>query len=161
MLGLYAPFIPPSRRFLPTRELCILYLYFVLFVLFCAANQYSWLQPSTGFRYLVPVIPPLTILAIEVARQLPRPMQWLFAACACVQSLILAAAHVNDIRLAVSTLVDRHGQFFWMIRLRDAGITVDWCYTLTAWIIPFLAAIFIWTPSIRTPWSRYQAPPRS
>jgi hypothetical protein len=153
MLGLAAPFIPPSRRLLPPRELWILFFYFVLFVLFCAANQYSWLQPSTGFRYLVPVVPPLFILSIEVARHFPRPVQWFLAVCACAQSLILAAAHVNDVRLAVGTLVARHGQFFWMIRLRDAGITVDWWYTLAAWSIPFIAAIYIWTPWIRLSWS--------
>jgi hypothetical protein len=153
MLGLAAPFIPSSRRLLPSRELWILFLYFVLFVLFCAANQYSWLQPSTGFRYLVPVVPPLAILSIEVARHLPRPLQWLLAGCACLQSLVLAAAHVNDIRLALSTLVDRHGQFFWMIRLRDAGITVDWWHTLAAWSLPFIAAIYMWTPRTLLPWS--------
>jgi hypothetical protein len=53
----------------------------------------------------------------------------------------------------VGTLVARHGQFFWMIRLRDAGITVDWWYTLAAWSIPFIAAIYIWTPWIRLSWS--------
>jgi hypothetical protein len=146
MLGLAAPFLPRSRRLIPTRELWILVLYVVLFVLFCAANQYSWLQPLTGFRYLVPVVPPLAILSIEVARHFPRPVQWLLATCACAQSLVLAAAHVNDIRLAVGTLVERHGQFLWIIRLRDAGLPVNWGYTLTAWLIPILAAAYIWMP---------------
>jgi hypothetical protein len=146
MLGLAAPFLPRSRRLIPTRELFVLVLFVVLFVLFCAANQYSWLQPLTGFRYLVPVVPPLAILSIEVARHFPRPMQWILAACASVQALILAAAHVNDIRLAFSTLVERQGQFFWMIRLRDAGLPVDWTYTLAAWMFPILAATYIWTP---------------
>jgi hypothetical protein len=150
MLGLAAPFLPRSRRLIPTRELWILILNVVLFVLFCAANQYSWLQPLTGFRYLVPVVPPLAILAIEVGRQLPRPVQWLFAACASAQSLVLAAAHVNDIRLAVGTLVERQGQFLWIIRLRDAGLPVNWGCTLAAWLIPILAAAYIWTPR---PWS--------
>jgi hypothetical protein len=128
-------------------------LYIVLFVLFCAANQYSWLQPSTGFRYLVPVVPPLAILSIEVARQFPRPIQWILAVCAFAQSLVLAAAHVNDVRLALSTLVERQGQFFWMIRLRDAGIPVDRSCTLAAWIIPFIAALYIWSP-----WPRKKSP---
>jgi len=161
MLGLAAPFIPRSRRLIPTRELWVLFLYLVLFVLFCAANQYSWLQPSTGFRYLVPVVPPLAILSIEVARHFPRPLQWILAVCACAQSLVLAAAHVNDIRLAWSTLVERKGQFFWMIRLRDAGLPVDWWYTLAAWMIPIVAAICIWTPWKLFPWSprsRTQSP---
>jgi hypothetical protein len=157
MLGLVAPFIPRKRRLIPTRELWILILYFVLFVLFCAANQYSWLQPLTGFRYLVPVVPPLAILSIEVARHLPRPVQWFLAVCACAQSLVLAAAHENDIRLALSTLVERRGQFFWLIRLRDAGLPVHWWYTLAAWMIPIVAAVYIWTPRInstRSPRSR-------
>ena len=151
MLGLAAPFIPSSRRLIPTRELWILSTYIVLFVLFCAANQYSWLQPSTGFRYLIPVVPPLAILSIEVARHFPRPIKWLFAASASAQSLVLAAAHVNDIRLAISTLVERNGQFFWIIRLRDAGLPVNWSYTLGAWMIPILAALYIWTPQTWLP----------
>jgi hypothetical protein len=162
MLGLAAPFLPRSRRLIPTRELWILHLYFVLFVLFCAANQYSWLQPLTGFRYLVPIVPPLAILSIEVARHFPRPVQWLLAACASAQSLVLAAAHVNDIRLAISTLVERQGQFFWMIRLRDAGLPVDWGYTLMAWMIPILAAVYIWAPWNSLSWSprsRNSSPP--
>jgi hypothetical protein len=153
LLGLAAPFVPRSRRIIPTRELWVMILYIVLFVLFCAANQYSWLQPSTGFRYLVPVVPPLAILSIEVARQFPRPIQWILAVCAFAQSLVLAAAHVNDVRLALSTLVERQGQFFWMIRLRDAGIPVDWSCTLAAWIIPFIAALYIWSP-----WPRKKSP---
>ncbi len=153
LLGLAAPFISRSRRLIPTRELWILIFYVALFVLFCAANQYSWLQPLTGFRYLVPVVPPLAILSIEVARHFPRPVQWLLAACAGVQSLVLAAAHVNDVCFALSTLVERQGQFFWMIRLRDAGMPVNWGYTLMAWMIPILAAVYIWAPWNLSPWS--------
>jgi hypothetical protein len=153
MLGLAAPFIPRKRRLIPTRELWVLILYFVLFVLFCSANQYSWLQPLTGFRYLVPVVPPLAILSIEVARQFPRPVQWVLAVCACVQSLVLAAAHENDIRLSLSTLVERRGQFFWLVRLRDAGMPVNWGYTLAAWVIPIAAAIYIWMPRIVAAWT--------
>jgi len=159
LLGLAAPFIPRKRRLIPTRELWVLILYFVLFVLFCAANQYSWLQPLTGFRYLVPVVPPLTILSIEVARQFPRPLQWILGVCACAQSLILAAAHENDIRLSVSTLVERRGQFFWLIRLRDAGLPVDWGCTVGAWMIPILAAIYIWTPWKRVALLSHSVPP--
>jgi hypothetical protein len=153
MLGLAAPFIPRARRLIPTRELWVLSLYFVLFVLFCAANQYSWLQPLTGFRYLVPAVPPLAILSIEVARQFPRPVQWILAVCACAQSLVLAAAHENDIRLALSTLVERRGQFFWLVRLRDAGLPVNWGYTLAVWGIPIVAAIYIWMPWIVAAWT--------
>ena len=159
LLGLAAPFIPRKRRLIPTRELWVLFLYFALFVLFCAANQYSWLQPLTGFRYLVPVVPPLAILSIEVARQFPRPVQWFLGICACAQSLVLAAAHENDIRLAVSTLVERRGQFFWLIRLRDAGLPVDWGCTIAAWVIPILAAIYIWTPRKRVALFPHSVPP--
>lgn len=158
MLGLAAPFLPRSRRLIPTRELWILILYVALFVLFCAANQYSRLQPLTGFRYLVPVVPPLTILSIEVARHFPRPLQWLLASCAFAQSLVLSAAHVNDIRLALSTLVERHGQFLWIIRLRDAGLTVDWGCTLAAWMVPILVAAYIWSPWTLSLKARNQSP---
>jgi hypothetical protein len=67
--------------------------------------------------------------------------------------------------LAWSTLVERQGQFFWMIRLRDAGLPVDWWCTLAAWMIPIVAAVYIWAPVIWSRWSpwthRQFPPPRS
>jgi hypothetical protein len=120
-LALLAPFRMRARYRVPARETWILLTYFALFVLFCAANQYSWLQPLTGFRYLVPVVPALALLALQVAQALPRVLRWIVAIAACAQSLVLAAAHENDLRLALGTIWHRQFALLWMIRLRGAG----------------------------------------
>jgi hypothetical protein len=144
LLGFAAPFVRRVRYRIPSREMIVFFTYFVLFVLFCAANQYSWLQPATGFRYLVPVVPVLTLLALQTAQALPRTLQWLLALAAFAQSLVIAAAHENDIRLALGTLWQRHFEFVWAIRLRQAGAPVSWVWSATAWLLPAVAALILW-----------------
>jgi len=54
--GLAAPFLR-GRHAVPAREMWLILSHFVMAVLFCAANHYSWLQHTTGCRYLVIVVP--------------------------------------------------------------------------------------------------------
>jgi hypothetical protein len=146
LLSLLAP-IPQIRgryRVQP-REMWVLFSYFALFVLFCAANQYSWLQPLTGFRYLVPVVPGLALLAMQVGQSLPRVVRAIVAIAALAQSLILAAAHENDIRMALGTILHRRFALLWMIRLGEAGWHVTWVLTLSTFVLLVLAIAAIWT----------------
>jgi hypothetical protein len=150
ILAFAAPFITRVRYRIPQRETRLLFTYFALFVLFCAANRYSWLQPSTGFRYLVPVVPALALLALQAAQALPRIVQWMIATLACMQSLIIAAAHRNDVRLALSTLWRRKFQLPWMIRLGDAGVPVNWAWPSVTFALLALALAIIWlVPGLR------------
>jgi hypothetical protein len=132
ILAFAAPFAAGVRFRVPRREMAVLFTYFALMVLFCAANRYSWLQPLTGFRYLVPVVPALTLLALAAGQALPGIARWGVAIASLIWSFILAGAHENDIRLELSALWQRRGALFWMIRLRDAGIPPVWVDTLTA-----------------------------
>jgi hypothetical protein len=150
ILSLAAPFTTRVRYRVPQRETRILLTYFALFVLFCAANQYSWLQPKTGFRYLVPVVPALALLALQVGQALPRLVRWVVASATCVQSLIMAAAHQNNFRLSVSTLFQRRLALPWMIRLGDTGVPVTWVWTLATFVFLVVAVAFVWlTPRLR------------
>jgi len=146
LLALAAPFLRSVRRRIPRREMGILLAYFVLFVLFCAANQYSWLQPLTGFRYLVPVVAALAPLAIAVAQALPGFVRGLLAAAAGVQSLIMAAGHENNFRACLATFRRGHGSLLWMIRLKDMGMHVPPLFPLLMWTIAGLACAYIWLP---------------
>jgi hypothetical protein len=121
----------------------LLWAYFGLFVLFCAANRYSWLQPSTGFRYLVPIVPALTLLAMHVSQVLPQLVRWGVAGVSCVQSLVMAAAHRTDVRDALSTIRQRHGELLWMIRLRDAGAPIGPMFALATFSLLILACVSI------------------
>jgi hypothetical protein len=150
MLAFAAPFMTRVRYRIPRREMWILLAYFALFVLFCSANQYSWLQTSTGFRYLVPVVPALALLAVQAGQALPRPVQWLLSGAALAQSVIIAAAHQSDIRLAASSLVRNRFELPWMIRLDAAGLPVNWLWPVVTFLVLGLAVALIWrNPQLR------------
>lgn len=144
ILAFAAPFTTHVRYRVPQRETWILLAYFAMFVLFCAANQYSALQPLTGFRYLVPVVPALALLAMQTAEALPVVVRRTIAILSCAQSFVIAAAHENDIRLAIGTLWERRFAFVWMIRLGYTGVSVSWVWTLLTYIALFLALGLIW-----------------
>jgi hypothetical protein len=144
ILAFAAPFASGVRYRIPRRESLVLWTYFALFVGFCAANQYSWLQPSTGFRYLVPVVPALALLSLEAAQALPRVVRWMVAGLACAQSLILVAAHENDVRIELNTLWQRRFAMFWMVRFREAGVPVTWIWTVCAYALLASGVTIIW-----------------
>jgi hypothetical protein len=128
----------------------VLLAYFALFVLFCSANQYSWLQTSTGFRYLVPVVPALALLAVQAGQALPRPVRWLLGGAALAQSVIIAAAHQSDIWLAASALIRNRFELPWMIRLHAAGLPVNWLWPAVTFLALALAVGLIWrNPQLR------------
>jgi hypothetical protein len=150
LLAFMGPFTHRAKYRLPKLETGIFLMYFGLFVLFCAANRYSWLQPLTGFRYLVPVVPILAILALQTGQVLPQSFRCLIAMLSCAQSLIIAAAHGNDVRFALATLWQRRFELTWMIRLRDAGVPVDWRWPVATYVRLATALASIWFVPRRT-----------
>jgi hypothetical protein len=150
ILAFAAPFVKRVRYRIPRRETIILLSYFVAFTLFCAANQYSWLQPTTGFRYLVPVVPALALLAMQAAQALPKVVCWIIAIASCAQSLAMAMAHQNDVRLVLGTLLRRGFAVPWMIRLSDIGICANCALPQITFTLLGFALAFIWlTPGLR------------
>ena len=144
ILAFAAPFTSRVRYRVPRRETWILLTYFSLFVIFCSANQYSWLQPLTGFRYLVPVVPALVLLAFQAGQAIPSWAAWLLVIVSCAQSLILAASHQNDVRVAIITLWQRRLELFWMVRLNEAGVAVTWIWPVATFVLSALLVAFIW-----------------
>ena len=144
LLAFAAPFARRVRYRMAEREMWVLLGYFALFVVFCGANQYSWLQPLTGFRYLVPVVPALALLAMQASQLFPVSVRWGLAAVTCAQSLVLAAAHQNDVRDAWGALVRRKGELLWMIRLRDAGIGGSGMWVWATFVLLTGACVLIW-----------------
>jgi hypothetical protein len=151
LLAFGAPFLKHIRYRVPRREMWILLAYFSLFVLFCDANQYSWLQPLTGFRYLVPVVPALALLTLQVSQALPRAVKWLIAGAACGQSLVMAAAHENSLGASLTTLWHRRGGFLWVIRLHDARLPITPLLPLLTWGVVAIACTWVWLPTISRP----------
>jgi len=144
LLAFAAPFVRRVRYRIPFRETVVLFAYFLMFVVFCAANQYSWLQPLTGFRYLIPVVPTLALLALQTAQGLPRPVRWTVAAAACGQSLLMVAGYQNNFPAAVRILWQRGFELPWMIRLGYAGAPITWVWPLATFALVVSAVAVVW-----------------
>jgi hypothetical protein len=69
--------IPDAQRVLPRRERTWAWIFILAGMAFCAMNVYSLLQFNTGFRYLLPVVPFLFLLASDHLARLER--RWLAA----------------------------------------------------------------------------------
>jgi hypothetical protein len=147
LLAFAAPFVRRVRYCVPSRETAVLFAYFLLFVLFCAANQYSWLQPSTGFRYLVPVVPGLALLALQAAQGLPRWARRTVAAAAVGQSLLMVAGYQNNFPGTVKVLWERGFRLPWMIRLGYAGAPVTWVWPVVTLVLVVAAVAAVWHSS--------------
>jgi hypothetical protein len=150
LLAFTAPFVRRVRHRVPRRETLVIFGYFLLFVTFCAANQYSWLQPLTGFRYLVPVVPGLAVLSIQAAQALPRPARWAVAAASCGQTFLMAASYQNNLPQAVRVLWRRGFELPWMIRLGQAGVGISWVWPLMVFLLLGAGVVAIWAVPRRT-----------
>lgn len=126
LLAFAAPFVRRVKYRLPQRETWLLLGYFGVFMLFCSANQYSWLQPLTGFRYLVPVVPGMALLAIQTGQSFPRPVRRVLVAASSLQSVLMAGAHENRLSLALSAVWQRRFGALALDRLRWAGLPPVW-----------------------------------
>ena len=128
VLAFASPFPTLIRYKLPARETRLILTYFALFLVFCSANQYSRLQPLTGFRYLVPVVPGLALLAVQAAQVLPRLARRVLAGFSCLQMLLLAASHEIDVRRTLDALWESRFEPLWVIRLAQAGAPTAWIH---------------------------------
>jgi hypothetical protein len=147
-LSAAAPFVRGRVR-VPPLETAVLFGYFVLFVLFCAANQYSWLQPSTGFRYLVPVVPGLALLAIQAVQAFPVWVKWVFASAALAQSAIMAAGHQSTFARNVQWLWRNNLELPWMFRMWDLGAPVTWMWVAATFSLLAAMLAIVWRPVLR------------
>ena len=147
LLAFAAPFIKHARFRVPPVETGILFGYFGLFVLFCASNQYSWLQPLTGFRYLVPVVPPLAILTFQTCQVFHSWMKWGIAVVTLAQSFIMSMAHQNNLWTSIQSLIEDHFGLTWMVRMGELGVGVTWVWTVTVFTILVALVAWIWLPT--------------
>ena len=150
-LSACVPFLRNVRMRSAPREALLLAGYVGIFVLFCAANQYSWLQPSTGFRYLVPVVFALFIFTIQVIQVLPVPWRIAIGLCMVAQSWLQAATHERNVGTTVSRLVDMDGMLPWMERGTALGLfAANWTWTLYLNLALALLIAGIWAGFTRS-----------
>lgn len=65
-------FYKRTELILPRPERILVFTYFLLFLTFCSANQYSRLQFNSGFRYLLPLLPLIYLSVCDHLVRLPR-----------------------------------------------------------------------------------------
>lgn len=118
------------ERVLPRRERAWAWAFALAFCLFCAMNVYSLLQFNTGFRYLLPIVPFLFLLAADHLAQLGR--RWLAALSIAV---VLHATVLSMTREVSDTENDvRHVA----VALDRSSVTLDgyWELMLTRTPVP-------------------------
>lgn len=108
----------PGRMRVPNRERAVILAFSMSFVLFCAANQYSELQWTTGIRYLVPIVPGVLLLALQVLSAAPRSVAAAILIFSVGWSWLAAVAH----NAAYVILVDpTRFQAAWAQRMTEYG----------------------------------------
>ncbi len=120
-LGLAAPAFRHARHRVPDREMWVLLGFFGAFVAFCAANQYARLQFTTGFRYLVPVVPALLVLSLQVVACFPRWAKVSLLAVLIGQAWLTAITH-EWIAPAIRDVLAGDVQLSWLRRMHELGL---------------------------------------
>ncbi len=75
------------------------YAFIWAFLIFCACNQYSLMQFNTGFRYLLPLVPFLFLLAAEHLRKLPTLLLWLLGIPCMIHTWVLSMVRYTKLDL--------------------------------------------------------------
>ncbi len=70
-----------------------------LFLIFCACNQYSLMQFNTGFRYLLPLVPFLFLLAAEHLARMPGVILWLIGIPCIIHTWVLSMVRYTKLNL--------------------------------------------------------------
>lgn len=134
---------------LPRAERRFVAAFFVAFLLFCAANQYSRMQWNTGFRYLVPLLPFLFLAATDHLTRLPAGWKVAITVLAVGHSWVIAAMR-QSVPLSYAVLLERGPELPWLQVLRmtvppDTPIVTAWWLPLLILGATAVAAWGIWT----------------
>lgn len=126
---------------LPRAERRFVALFFVAFLLFCAANQYSRMQWNTGFRYLVPLVPFLFLAATDHLVRMRLSWKVVVTVLVLTHSWVLAAMR-QSVPLSYQVLFERGPELPWLMVLRmtlppDTPLVFAW------WLAPAILAATI------------------
>lgn len=79
-----------DRLVLPRPERVFILLFFLAFLTFCSANQYSRIQFNSGFRYMIPVVPFLFLAASDHLARVQAKWLWILAVPVLLNSWVIS-----------------------------------------------------------------------
>lgn len=148
-LGLVpAYFYNRNKLILPHPERNLVAVYFILFIIFCAANQYSRMQFNSGFRYLLPLVPLIYLSVCDHLVRLSR--RWLII---IVVPVLLNSWVISMVREPVPEswyrFITEGFQLPWLTVLKatypkDHPILSSFLLPIIIISITFLLIFFIW-----------------
>ncbi|MFT7617346.1 MAG: hypothetical protein ACI97A_000982 [Planctomycetota bacterium] len=83
----------------PTPQRYGVHAFIIAFFIFCAGNQYSLMQFNTGFRYLLPMVPFLFLMAAEHLRAIPTKWLWVIGAPCVLHTWVLSMVRYTKLDL--------------------------------------------------------------
>jgi len=109
-------------RLLERRESWLVFFFFILFWLFCGANQYGRMQFNSGVRYMVPVVPFLFLIVAGVLVRLPRFVATVIGAATAYWSWCLSM--YRDVEIG------KWGVLNAFLTISREGVRLPWLTTL-------------------------------
>ena len=132
---------------LPRFERRFVWAFSVAFLLFCSANQYARMQWNTGFRYLLPLVPLLYLMACDRLARLPRAGLVALAVPAVVHTWVLTMMR-EPVGESWRMFLDQGIQLTWVRVLGQTGLGGH-PWLSTAILAVCLASITILTLRVR------------
>jgi hypothetical protein len=111
---------PADSLILPRRERLFVAIFTLLFLMFCASNQYARMQWNTGFRMLLPVVPFLYLAACDHLARLPA--KWLaVVSVPCLLQCWVLSMYREDVIESWRSFLSQGVQYPWLTVLRQTS----------------------------------------
>ncbi len=132
-------FYSDKKLVLPRPERLMVIVFFVLFLVFCAANQYSRVQFNSGFRYLLPVVPLIYLSVCDHLIRIPRRILFLIVVPVLSHSWVISMVR-EPIPESWYRVITEGIKLPWLSVLRA---TVPENYSvLSSYILPIIIIVF-------------------
>lgn len=142
---LYPLWARRNKQVVPGKEIALIAGFTLIFLVFCSANQYGWMQFNTGVRHSVPVVPFLFIPAAMVLMRIPSTVAALVCVLGTYWSWCLAMHRDVEQGLgvleAVKSVTLGGFKLPWLTTLQNMGF-VDNVSVIPLFVV---AAAMIWT----------------
>ena len=127
-LAFVAPWVRAPRWKTPRSEAVLVYGLFAAMFLLSAANHYSWLQWTTGFRYLLPTVPGFLLLSLQTLSASPRWLIWLALALSALHQWFIAMTYQYPAE-AWRRVLGGGIDFAWLREFRRFGLCAEWYWS--------------------------------